>query len=437
MKLKNLLIIFIFLMIILVIPVKAASFKISASTSKVKPNATFTINVGGDCIGRVNLSVSNGKLSKSSVWVEQNTESITVTAGNSGVVTITATPTAGFSDADANEYNPGSRSVSVSIIEESSTPSNPTTPSNPGSSTSKPSTSTSQKPQDKRSSNNKLKNLKVEGYELNPKFDPNTEKYTLNLPNTVTSIDISGVAEDDKAKVSGVGKTELKPGNNEIKITVTAENGSKKTYKLNVFVDEAPTVFINYNDESIGLVRNLEGLNIPEGFKKEDITKDDKTITVFTNDKISIIYGVTNNIKNLYLYNKEKNEITNKLIPIKIANKTIYLLDTKNDDDNLELSQLKIEDLEIDCYKYKNQDNYYLLNTINADGTRVEYLYEASENSLIPYPTFLSNCPTNESTKHNNNLLIIILSCLSGALLIIILALLKKQKGSKTYEKTV
>lgn len=427
MKLKNLLIIFIFLMIILVIPVKAASFKISSSTSKVKPNATFTINVGGDCIGRVNLSVSNGKLSKSSVWVEQNTESITVTAGNSGVVTITATPTAGFSDADANEYNPGSRSISISIIEESSTP------SNPGSSTSKP--TTSQKPQDKRSSNNKLKNLKVEGYELNPKFDPNTEKYTINLPNTVTFIDISGSAEDDKAKVSGVGKIELKPGKNEIKIAVTAENGSKKTYKLNVFVDEAPTVFINYNNESIGLVRNLEDLNVPEGFKKEEITKDDKTITVFTNDKISIIYGVTNNIKNFYLYNKEKDEITNKLIPIKIANKTIYLLDTKNGDENLELSKLKIDDTEIDCYKYKNQDNYYLLNTINADGTYREYLYEASENSLVLYPTFLSNCLTYESTKHNNNLLIIMLSCLSSILFIVILALLKRQKGSKNYEK--
>lgn len=430
MKLKNLLIIFIFLMIILVIPVKAASFKISASTSKVKPNATFTINVGGDCIGRVNLSVSNGKLSKSSVWVEQNTESITVTAGNSGVVTITATPTAGFSDADANEYNPGSRSISISIIEESSTP------SNPGSSTSKPSTSTSQKPQDKRSSNNKLKNLKVEGYEISPKFSSNTEKYTLNLPNTVTSIDIFGAAEDDKAKVSGVGKTDLKPGNNEIKITVTAENGSKKTYKLNVFVDEAPTVFINYNEDSIGLVRNLEDLNVPEGFKKENITKDDKTITIFTNDKLSIVYGITNNIKNFYLYDKEKNEITNKLIPIKIANKTIYVLDSKNEYENLEISKLKIDDTEIDCYKYKNQDNYYLLNTINTDGTHIKYLYESSENSLILYPTFLSNCPTYESTKHNNNLLIIILSCLSGVLLIIILALLKKQKGSKSYEKT-
>lgn len=430
MKLKNLLIIFIFLMIILVIPVKAASFKISASTSKVKPNATFTINVGGDCIGRVNLSVSNGKLSKSSVWVEQNTESITVTAGNSGVVTITATPTAGFSDADANEYNPGSRSISISIIEESSTP------SNPGSSTSKPSNSTSQKPQDKRSSNNKLKNLKVEGYEISPKFSSNTEKYTLNLPNTVTSIDIFGAAEDDKAKVSGVGKTDLKPGNNEIKITVTAENGSKKTYKLNVFVDEAPTVFMNYNEDSIGLVRNLEDLNVPEGFKKENITKDDKTITIFTNDKLSIVYGITNNIKNFYLYDKEKNEITNKLIPIKIANKTIYVLDSKNEYENLEISKLKIDDTEIDCYKYKNQDNYYLLNTINTDGTHIKYLYESSENSLILYPTFLSNCPTYESTKHNNNLLIIILSCLSGVLLIIILALLKKQKGSKSYEKT-
>lgn len=125
--------------------VKAATFKITASKPQVKPNETFSVSVGGDCIGRVNLSVTNGTLSSSSVWVEQNYQKVNVRAGSSGTVTIIATPAVGFSDADANEYKPGSRSVKVTIVNasNSSTPSKKPTTSQ-GTSTSKnPTTSNS------------------------------------------------------------------------------------------------------------------------------------------------------------------------------------------------------------------------------------------------------------------------------------------------------
>ena len=78
------------------ISVKAASFSMSSSDTQVAPNGTFTIKVGGDCIGRVNLSVNNGTLSTNSVWVEEGFVSVRVTAGSSGSVTVTATPAEGF-----------------------------------------------------------------------------------------------------------------------------------------------------------------------------------------------------------------------------------------------------------------------------------------------------------------------------------------------------
>ena len=84
---KNILIIFSLLCFLLPINlVWAASFNLKSSANSVKPNGTFTISVGGDCIGRVNLSVSNGSLSSNSVWVEQNTQTITVTADRKSVV---------------------------------------------------------------------------------------------------------------------------------------------------------------------------------------------------------------------------------------------------------------------------------------------------------------------------------------------------------------
>ena len=115
--------------------VDAASFSMSSKVSSVKPNGTFTVSVGGDCIGRVNLSVLNGTLSTSSVWVEQGYVNVTVTAGGSGKVVVTATPVTGFSDSDANIYNPGARSVSVNITSNNPTP--PTKPTIPDTSNKK------------------------------------------------------------------------------------------------------------------------------------------------------------------------------------------------------------------------------------------------------------------------------------------------------------
>ena len=164
--------------------VDAASFKITASTSQINPNGSFSVSVGGDCIGKVNLSVTNGTLSTNSVWVEQNYQTVSVKAGSSGSVTITATPAVGFSDADANEYKPGSRSVKVTIINSNN---NSTPAEKPNNQTSNnPSNSQSnniiKKPQtviEEKSSNNLLSSLSINVGNLVPNFDSNVSEYNL------------------------------------------------------------------------------------------------------------------------------------------------------------------------------------------------------------------------------------------------------------------
>ena len=141
------------------LPVSAASFSMTASATQIAPGAKFTVSVGGDCIGRVNLKATGGTLSQSAIWVEENRQTITVTAGNSGTITVTATPEPGFSNSDGDEYKPGSRTVSIKIVApaQTTTPqpstgantSNPTKPQTPNkpqgtTTTTKPSTSNNQ-----------------------------------------------------------------------------------------------------------------------------------------------------------------------------------------------------------------------------------------------------------------------------------------------------
>lgn len=198
-------IILFFILIIFEKPVNAASFGISSSTGQVSPNQSFTVSIGGQCIGRVNISVSNGTASASSIWVEQNYVQVTITAGSSGNVVVTATPTPGFSDPDANEYTPGSRSTTVTIYE---SPSTITDSGKPPVTTNKPTTKPNKV--DQKSSNNLLSSLTVENSELLPAFDANVSEYELNLPAGTNKINISANVADAKATLEGIGEIEVK-----------------------------------------------------------------------------------------------------------------------------------------------------------------------------------------------------------------------------------
>lgn len=96
------------------------TFSVNSSTKNVAPKSKFSITIKSNGIGRVNISVQNGSASEKSVWIEENSKKITITSGSSGSVTITITAQEGFSDADGNQYNPGTKRIVVPIVEKQS-----------------------------------------------------------------------------------------------------------------------------------------------------------------------------------------------------------------------------------------------------------------------------------------------------------------------------
>lgn len=63
---------------------------------------------------------------------------------------------------------------------------------------------------------------------------PDKEEWSTEVPNSVTSVEVYAEPKDSKAKVTGDGKITLNEGNNKVGVTVTAENGNKKTYIINI-----------------------------------------------------------------------------------------------------------------------------------------------------------------------------------------------------------
>lgn len=85
-----------------------------------------------------------------------------------------------------------------------------------------------------KSSDNTLKSLKVSPSGLSPAFSKNVTSYKMTVDSDVTRLSVNAVPTDSNATVRVAGYASLKEGTNIVNITVTAENGSKKTYKITV-----------------------------------------------------------------------------------------------------------------------------------------------------------------------------------------------------------
>lgn len=79
-----------------------------------------------------------------------------------------------------------------------------------------------------------LRSLTVEQFTLEPEFDPDITEYSLTVGADVEKLDIGVIAEDPKSTVEIVGNNELLIGENTVNVKVTAEDGTVRTYTINV-----------------------------------------------------------------------------------------------------------------------------------------------------------------------------------------------------------
>ena len=171
-----------------------------------------------------------------------------------------------------------------------------TTQTNQGTSTNQASSNQSNSTQTK-SSVAILGNLGIKPNDFSG-FTPNKTSYSTTVPNSVSSIEIYAISpQNQKQTISGTGKKQLKEGQNNFEIKVTAEDGkTTKTYKLTVTREksnslageettentvESNDVTENNNEEQngeniesdeqkIGLSElKIEGLKLSPEFKKD------------------------------------------------------------------------------------------------------------------------------------------------------------------------
>ena len=182
-----------------------------------------------------------------------------------------------------------------------------------------------------KSKNNYLSSLKVDKGNIN--FNKNKDTYSIVVENDVTKVVIDGKAEDNKAKVTGLGTKNLNVYENTFKIVVTSESGAKKTYTIVVTRKDEEGKTTKPKAETVKPA--LDGLTI-EGYDLKfdkslyDYTiqlKDDDTKLNFipSYDKTKYTYNITvpdtyvvgENLVKITLKDKDGNESEYSIIVFK------------------------------------------------------------------------------------------------------------------------
>ena len=116
----------------------------------------------------------------------------------------------------------------------------------------------------------------MQGYKISPEFDKQTQDYNIEGEVDTDKIKIEAIQEDSRAKVSGEGEVELKAGENKIRIDVTAENGTVRTYFINVN-RQGKIEETNNTNEEIENTYNLDSIQSSTTNKQTNTSSNEVT----------------------------------------------------------------------------------------------------------------------------------------------------------------
>lgn len=95
-------------------------------------------------------------------------------------------------------------------------------------------------------SNNYLASLRIKEHKIN--FDKEVLEYKIYIDDKVNTIDVEATSESETSTINIIGADDLKNNDYKVLVEVTAKDGSKKTYTINVERDKVQKVNKNEDD---------------------------------------------------------------------------------------------------------------------------------------------------------------------------------------------
>lgn len=292
------------------------------------------------------------------------------------------------------------------------------------------------------SKNNNLASLGVEGFTLTPEFNANTLEYSVTVPEDTKNVNITGTVQDKKASITGVGVQQVNQGNNKFLVTVKAENGSEKTYTINVDVKDENPIEVTVGDKKYTVVKIKENLPIASLYNEYSIKINEFDIPAYKNDYTGLVLvGLKDTEGNisLFIYDDENNSYK-EYSELKSSQITIYPLKPEENVEGYKKGNVKIQDIDVEGFYLNEDSDFFVIYGVNVEtGDKGFYMYDKKMQTLIKYNDELSSL-LSEKIKLYTYIIIGFIS-LSVVMLIIIIVLVckkgKKKKRGKDKEKVV
>lgn len=296
-------------------------------------------------------------------------------------------------------------------------------------------------PAREKSADATLASLSIEGYDLTPAFSKDKLEYSVTVPSTVNSVKVNAKVNESHASLTGTGEFEVSEGINALEVVVTAETGAKKTYVINVNVEDTNPIEVKLGNENYTIIKNAKILVKPEIYVETTVEINGFTIPAFYSEITNFtLIGVKdeNGVVHLAIYNSENNEykIYNEL---KSSSITLYLVDFPMEIKNYSKSTITINEVEVPVYKYKEDSRFVICYGMNIETGKYDYYsYDTKEGTFQIW-----NREEIEELQKNVNIYLYGCIAFGGGLFlsfILIFSLLHKKKrkaknGNKKEEK--
>ena len=247
------------------------------------------------------------------------------------------------------------------------------------------------------SGNSSLDSLSVEG--TNVEF--NSEKLNYDLIINSDKTNITATASSSTSKVEGTGEKKLAYGKNEFKIIVTAENGSERTYILNITRYDTNNTLksIKINGEEVKINDNKEITFTTklDKIKIEVNANSDRVKSITGTGEKNIVYGanefeiiVTAENGDIRTYKLVVNRLSdNRLSKLTINGKDIDLKDNIYSYDfevDSDIDKVKI-DAKLQDEKNKFVDGYgpRTINNLESNKTKVVLKTKGQDGNDVTY----------------------------------------------------
>ncbi len=256
-----------------------------------------------------------------------------------------------------------------------------------------------------------LKSLSISNGTLTPGFSTGRTSYTAKVKYEVTTCKVYATATDGKATVAVGGKEALEVGKNTRTVTVTAQNGTQKTYTIvitrlkegeeldgetkpedNTDEPEKSTVI---DGVKYSVATDLSGFTLPNGFKANTVTYGETEVAAAqdTDANFTLYYLKGENSESYQPYTLESDGKTFKKLKYATFGNNTYIFadipEGKTVPAGFYQSSVKIGDFDISAYKSPDDgytDFYYTYCFFEKNFAT--YRYDSRENVLQRCPEF-------------------------------------------------